>query len=374
VTSTQEWQRRLIALVNAQIDRRAQSSETAMRQEAGRIATGTVSSATINLSQLAQGGATANQVLAWNSGASEWQPVTNSATLPWTTAGDLLYYDGSAAQRLAIGTAGQALVVNTGATAPEWDTVLTNPMTTAEDIIVGGASGAPARLGVGSNGDVLTVTAGSVGWSASSSIYNVASSVDNYASSYPTIDDHFTTYNTSKWTALNHGSDLTVAQANHALVFTLATTTTSRLRGLYQAVPIGTWRIQCKILGDLFNTGDDNTTLWAGAAAGAINGLDYRAATSVRGVAWASGANSNNTGLISGSLQQSTQGIPHYLYLELEWDNTDLIGRASWSGIAGTFQQIFSVAPASAPTHYGIACWSTSGTTFHAFDWFRRVA
>jgi hypothetical protein len=168
MTSAEEWQRRLIALVNAQINRRAQSTETALRQEAGRIATGTVSSATINLSQLAQGGATANQVLAWNSGASEWQPATNSATLPWTSAGDILYYDGSVAQRLAIGAAGQALVVNAGATSPEWDTVLTNPMTTAEDIIVGGASGAPARLGVGSNGDVLTVSGGSVGWAAPS--------------------------------------------------------------------------------------------------------------------------------------------------------------------------------------------------------------
>lgn len=43
---------------------------------------------------------------------------------------------------------------------------LTNPMTTAEDLIVGGASGVPDRLGVGSNGDVLTVVAGSVGWAA----------------------------------------------------------------------------------------------------------------------------------------------------------------------------------------------------------------
>jgi hypothetical protein len=87
MTSTQEWQRRLIALINAQIDRRAQSSETAMRQEAGRIATGTVSSATIGLGQLAQGGATANQVLAWNSGASEWQPATNLALISSQTLG-----------------------------------------------------------------------------------------------------------------------------------------------------------------------------------------------------------------------------------------------------------------------------------------------
>ena len=37
-----------------------------------------------------------------------------------TTAGDLLYRDGSGLQRLAKGTASQALVMNSGATAPEW--------------------------------------------------------------------------------------------------------------------------------------------------------------------------------------------------------------------------------------------------------------
>ncbi len=41
-----------------------------------------------------------------------------------------------------------------------------NPMTTAEDLIKGGASGTPTRLGVGANGQVLTVTAGAVGWSS----------------------------------------------------------------------------------------------------------------------------------------------------------------------------------------------------------------
>jgi len=37
-----------------------------------------------------------------------------------TTQGDILYRDGSGLQRLAKGTAGQALVMNTGANAPEW--------------------------------------------------------------------------------------------------------------------------------------------------------------------------------------------------------------------------------------------------------------
>jgi len=41
---------------------------------------------------------------------------------PGTTAGDLDYYTSSTAKaRLGIGTAGQVLVVNSGATAPEWD-------------------------------------------------------------------------------------------------------------------------------------------------------------------------------------------------------------------------------------------------------------
>ena len=47
--------------------------------------------------------------------------------------------------------------------------LMNNPMTTAEDIIVGGVSGAPARKAKGSNGDVLTVTAGAVGWAAPAS-------------------------------------------------------------------------------------------------------------------------------------------------------------------------------------------------------------
>ena len=50
------------------------------------------------------------------------------------------------------------------ATAARWMLVgvnqnsLTNPMTTLGDIVVGGASGTPARLGVGTNGQILTAT------------------------------------------------------------------------------------------------------------------------------------------------------------------------------------------------------------------------
>lgn len=50
--------------------------------------------------------------------------ATVKALNPGTTAGDLDYYtSGTAKSRLAIGTAGQVLKVNAGATAPEWGTV-----------------------------------------------------------------------------------------------------------------------------------------------------------------------------------------------------------------------------------------------------------
>jgi hypothetical protein len=43
---------------------------------------------------------------------------------------------------------------------------MTNPMTTAGDIIIGGTAGAPARLGIGTSTYVLTVVAGAPAWAA----------------------------------------------------------------------------------------------------------------------------------------------------------------------------------------------------------------
>ena len=45
---------------------------------------------------------------------------------------------------------------------------LTNPMTTAGDIITGGVAGAPQRLGVGTDGQVLKVVSGAPSWAAES--------------------------------------------------------------------------------------------------------------------------------------------------------------------------------------------------------------
>jgi hypothetical protein len=56
--------------------------------------------------------------------------TTVKALNPGTTAGDLDYYTTSTAKaRVGIGTAGQLLRVNSGATAPEWATISTGGMT-----------------------------------------------------------------------------------------------------------------------------------------------------------------------------------------------------------------------------------------------------
>jgi hypothetical protein len=53
------------------------------------------------------------------------------ALAPTTTAGDTMYFNGTDVVRLPKGTAGQALVMNSGATAPEWGAV---PLTTGKSI------------------------------------------------------------------------------------------------------------------------------------------------------------------------------------------------------------------------------------------------
>jgi len=71
-------------------------------------------------------GGTTGQVLAKASGTDmdfAWVSDATGMTNPMTTTGDVIYSSsGSTPDRLGIGTAGQVLTVNSGATAPEWAT------------------------------------------------------------------------------------------------------------------------------------------------------------------------------------------------------------------------------------------------------------
>ena len=71
--------------------------------------------------QASTGNATSNASY-WTKLAAKGTDGTDVGTTI-TTQGDILYRDGSGLQRLAKGTAGQALKMNSGATAPEWGTI-----------------------------------------------------------------------------------------------------------------------------------------------------------------------------------------------------------------------------------------------------------
>jgi hypothetical protein len=80
----------------------------------------------IDASLLDLKGGTTNQVLAKNSNTDmdfKWVSDATGMTNPMTTTGDVIYSSsGSTPARLGLGTAGQVLKVNSGATAPEWGT------------------------------------------------------------------------------------------------------------------------------------------------------------------------------------------------------------------------------------------------------------
>jgi hypothetical protein len=78
-------------------------------------------------------GGTTGQVLKKNTDANMdfvWAADTAGMTNPMTTTGDTIYSSsGSTPARLGIGTAGQVLQVNSGATAPEWAAPVSGGMT-----------------------------------------------------------------------------------------------------------------------------------------------------------------------------------------------------------------------------------------------------
>jgi len=82
---------------------------------------------------------------------------------PMTTAGDIIY-ENTVLQpaRLPIGSDGQVLTVSGG--LPAWETPFENPLTTKGDILYENATPAPARLPIGTTGQVLTVASGIPSW------------------------------------------------------------------------------------------------------------------------------------------------------------------------------------------------------------------
>lgn len=92
--------------------------------------------------------------------------------------------------------------------------LMSNPMTTAGDVIYGGASGAPTRLGVGTAGQVLTVNAGATApeWAAPGS----GGGIVDYAQVKRTAGDLSLT--SANWADVPSIGDLTVDAATGDLI------------------------------------------------------------------------------------------------------------------------------------------------------------
>jgi hypothetical protein len=89
-------------------------------------------------------GGTTGQVLAKASGTDldfDWVTDATGMTNPMTTTADVIYSSsGSTPARLGIGTANQVLAVNSGATAPEWQTIASGGMTLLSTTTLSGAT------------------------------------------------------------------------------------------------------------------------------------------------------------------------------------------------------------------------------------------
>jgi hypothetical protein len=117
-------------------------------------------------------GGTTGQVLAKASATDldfVWSADAAGMTNPMTTTGDVIYSSsGSTPARLGIGTDGQ--VLTSDGSVVNWETpsadIPLSTVTTNGDVIYATGSGAVTRLGIGSTSDVLTVAGGVPTWAA----------------------------------------------------------------------------------------------------------------------------------------------------------------------------------------------------------------
>lgn len=125
-----------------------------------KVTTGTMSAAAVNLAS-----ADVTGTLPIGNGGTGQTTQTNAfdALAPTTTKGDLIAHNGTDNIRVPVGTNGYAVVADSAqASGLNYANVVTNPMTTAGDMIYGGAAGVPTRLVTGTNGQIPVSTGSTV--------------------------------------------------------------------------------------------------------------------------------------------------------------------------------------------------------------------
>lgn len=145
----------------------------------------------------------------------------------------------------------------------------TNPMTTAGDIITGGSGGTPGRLGVGSNGQVLTVASGVPSWGAptggdrstvtsltiSSGVVNIDCSLGDYFTL--ALNANVTSITFSNLPGSGKGGSLMVRVTQDSTPRTVAWPSSFRWEGSAPSVSTGSGAIDLLAISTL-----DNGTKW----------------------------------------------------------------------------------------------------------------
>jgi hypothetical protein len=201
------------------------------------------------------------------------------------TANGLVYGNGtSALQITAAGTTGQVLLGNTGS-APSWGSVpagsitgtvpianggtgqttagaafnALSPITTTGDLIVGNGSNSATRLGIGSTGQVLTVSGGTTVWSTPTTGGGTITRTDFTATAGQTV---FTvSYTVGLIDVYRNGVKLATTDftATNGTSFTLAVA--ANAGDIVQAVVFSSLNLYSTITYQVFN-GDGTTTVF----------------------------------------------------------------------------------------------------------------
>jgi hypothetical protein len=299
---------------------------------------------------------------------------------PLTTNGDLIYGVGSTPTRLPIGTAGQVLTVNAGATAPEWTTVTgTGSVTSVAQSFTGGlisVSGSPittsgtlALTVAGTSGGIPYFSSSST-WASSAALAANAIMIGGGAGAAPST----TTTGTGVLTAL--GVNVGSAGAfvvNGGALGTPSSGVATNLTGTATALNIGGNAATATILqtartinGTSF---DGSINITVTAAAGTLTGTTLNSTVVTSSL--------TTVGTIGTGVWQGTAIADAYISSASTWNSkqagdatlTALAGLTITNGslIYGTGADAFSVLPAGTNGYSlqmvgGVPAWAAAGS------------